>query len=129
MGEAVYVSTGDTITYPIAAAVSEGDVVVIGRLVGVVVRDVSTAEVALGREAEVRIRGVFDMPKVGSLVVSQGDALYWDADGTPYGGSGTGAVTKTASLGNLCGYAVEDAGSNVTPVKVVLAANDGVDLT
>jgi predicted RecA/RadA family phage recombinase len=129
MGEAKFVQTGETITHPISAAVAEGDVIVIGQLVGVVVRDVSTADVALGREAEVRIDGVYDMPKVGSLVVAAGDAMYWDEDGTPYGGSGTGAVTKTAAAGNFCGFAIEAAGSNVTPVKVKLAAKDSYDLT
>ncbi len=128
--QAKFVHEGKVVDHVVSAAVSAGDVIVIGRRVGVAVADKSTAEIAAGdTKVAVQMRGVFQLPLVGSLAVTEGDALYWDADGNPYGGTaGTGCVTKTTT-DLFCGYATAGALSNAGSVLCDLDAKDGVDLT
>lgn len=55
------------------AAVAAGTVIVVGTLVGVVLGDVAN-----GAVGEVAIDEVWTLPKEAPLVISQGDAVYWD---------------------------------------------------
>jgi len=128
--QAKFVQDGIVVPVVISAQKIPGDVVVVGKRVGVVVAGKTTAEIAAGDTiASVQMHGVFNLPLVGSLAVADGEALYWDADGNPYGGTqGTGCVTKT-STDVFCGYAVGLSGSNAGSVNCDLASKDGVDLT
>lgn len=113
--QAERVSEGGHIDHTPASAVSLGDVVVIGdNLVGVAERPISASELgALATE------GVFKFVK-DSSDISEGDSLYWDANGDPVGGtSGTGAATKTATGNTYLGPAIEDAGTSATTVQLL----------
>ena len=91
-----YRQLGDTIDYNPGSAVLAGTVYVIGTtIVTIVPKDIAADE--MGASAT---RGVFNVPKDNSDV-SAGDALYWDADGSPVGGTAlSGAFTKTAGGNN-----------------------------
>lgn len=114
--EAIFIQDGLSIDYTPVSAVSAGDVVVVGTIPGVAKSDIAAA--ALGAIA---LTGVFDVLK-GSETYTMGDAVYWDEDGTPTGGSTTGCATATAALGNLMGWATEDAATGDTTVRVCLTA-------
>jgi predicted RecA/RadA family phage recombinase len=61
--------------------------VVVGSIVGVAAFDAAT-----GADVEVTVEGVFELPKVTTDVIGQGDKLYWD--------SGQAKLTKTAGSGS-----------------------------
>lgn len=92
--QAVKVKSGDVIDYTPGADVGAGDVIVQTSLVGVALRDIAS-----GVLGELSVKGVFKFECAGE-VIAAGAFVYWDENGTPYGGSTTGAVTATAG-GNL----------------------------
>jgi len=104
-----FVQEGNTITVTAPAAVTSGQLVVVGSLVGVAAFDA-----AQGEDVEIQRSGVFTLPKVTTDVISQGDKLYWDA--------GQGKLTVTAGTGSkpLVGAARAAAGNGTTTVEVVL---------
>jgi len=99
------ISEGRYIDYTPSTAVDAGDVVVLGdNLVCIATSDIAAS--ALGALAT---DGVYDVV-ITSGNVSEGDALYWDADGNPQGGTaGSGAASSTAGVGPFMGWATEDA--------------------
>lgn len=80
-----FVQTGDVINYTVSgSAVAAGDVVVIGRLVGVAV-----SGGAVGAMIAVKLCGVFALAKNTGFTIAQGDKLYWNTS-SKY-------ITKTAT--------------------------------
>lgn len=69
-----FVQEGKTITVTAPAAVTSGQLVVVGSIVGVAAFDAAS-----GAEVEVTVEGVFELPKVATDVIAQGDKLYWDS--------------------------------------------------
>lgn len=116
-----YRALGDTIDYTPGSAVLAGTVYVLGTtIVTIVPKDIAADE--KGASA---LRGVFNVPKDNSDVAA-GDALYWDADGSPVGGTSlSGAFTKTASTNVFAGIALEAAGTTVGDCDMVLRSIDG----
>jgi predicted RecA/RadA family phage recombinase len=102
-----FVKMGHEIEFTASAAVSSGDLVESGAFVGVAI-----ADVANGEQGIAYIEGVFEVPKLGTDDVSQGDILYFDA--------GNSRLTLTESTNTKAGYAYEDAGTSVSLVKVKL---------
>ena len=104
-----FIQDGETITVSAPANLNSGDIVVVGSIVGV------AAFTALsGADVEVQTEGVFELTKVTTDAINQGDKLYFD--------SGVGKLTKTAGTGSkpLVGYAVTAAGNGVTIIRVNL---------
>ena len=100
---------GKTVTYSnTGSAISSGDVVVMGALVGVACGDIA-GSTGVG---EVQIEGVFELTKLSTDVVAVGDRLYWD--------SGNSRLTKTPSTHAFAGVAVKAAGNGATTVEVKL---------
>ncbi len=93
-----YIQEGRTLTVTAPAGVASGELVVVGRIVGVAAFDAVS-----GAEVEVVTEGVFTLPKVTGTVVTAGDALYWDAAAKQ--------LTPTPGTGSkpLVGYAVRGA--------------------
>ncbi len=118
---AKYRQVGDVIDYTPGSAVLAGTVYVIGTtIVTIVPKDIAADE-----KGATCTRGVFNVPKDNSDV-SAGDALYWDADGDPVGGTaGSGAFTKTASGNVFAGIALEAAGTGVGDCDMLLRSIDG----
>jgi predicted RecA/RadA family phage recombinase len=114
--EATFVAEGNRIDYTPVSAVAAGDVVMIGSI-----PTIATAAIAAGALGSVATSGIFDVLK-GAETYTAGDAVYWDVDGTPTGGSTTGCATDNASLGELMGVAIADAATDDTTVRIMLTA-------
>jgi predicted RecA/RadA family phage recombinase len=113
--QAVFKQDPGTIDYTPASAVDAGDVVVTNGHVRIAKRDIAANE--LGALA---VEGIFDVVKDNSNI-SDGNALYWDSNGDPVGGTaGTGAATTTASGNTFMGYAIAAAGVSATTVRMSL---------
>lgn len=122
--KATFVSEGRTIDHTPGSAVSAGDVVVQGPLVGVATRDIAAS--ALGALA---VEGIFDVA-MAAVTITAGAAIYWDADGDPVGGTaGTGAATNVATGNTFMGFAIAARADTATTVRVVLMSTDATALT
>lgn len=101
-----------------ASALTAGDVVQAdGGRAGVVVADIGAA--ATG---SIYTDGIFAFEAV-QLAMSRGGVAGWDDNGTPYGGSTTGAVdTRLGSADYLVGTVIKDMASTVASVEVDLNA-------
>jgi predicted RecA/RadA family phage recombinase len=101
-----FVQNGNSITVTAPAAVASGQLVVVGSLAGVAAFDA-----AVGADVELTVEGVFELPKVTTDAIPQGDKLYWD--------SGQAKLTKTAGTGSklMVGVAAAAAGNGLTTVN------------
>jgi predicted RecA/RadA family phage recombinase len=107
----------DVIDYTPASAVYSGDVVVIGSI-----PFVASVDIAANVKGSLATEGVWKLPKDTSTF-SAGDAVYWNATGSPVTGTAsTGAATSTASGANLAGMATLSALTGDTYVYVLLTA-------
>jgi len=109
--KATFVQEGVMIDYTPGSAVSAGDVVVQGDLVGV-----AKSDIAASRQGALAISGVFDVTK-GSAVFTAGQAVYWDDTND--------AASPDGSVGKLMGIAVEAAATGVSTVRVRLVHDPG----
>jgi predicted RecA/RadA family phage recombinase len=94
-----------------AAAISSGDVVQVGQILGVALVDI-----AIGESGSVQIDGVFTVPKVTAAVIAQGESLTWDVSAGKFDDNlatpATGDVTGAPAL------AFEAAGNTATELAV-----------
>ena len=104
-----FIQDGETITLAAPADVVSGGVVVVGSIVGV-----ASVTALSGADVEVQTEGVFELTKVTTDAIVQGDKVYWD--------SGVGKLTKTPGTGSkpLVGYAINAAANGTTIVRVNL---------
>ena len=105
--EATYISYGDTIDHTPAGDIAAGEVVVVSSNFVAVARHAIVA----GVKGALTARGIFDFDKEAPLVISEGDAVYWDDTANE--------ADKTAT-NNYIGVCVEDAASAATTVRVDL---------
>jgi len=115
MPQGVFVSSGECIDYTPGSAVTAGDVVIQGDLVGI-----ATRPIAAGTTGALAVSGIFDIVKASGTVFTAGQKVYWDASNkvavtTDGGGTGGGTNNK------LIGKAVAAAGSGLTTVRVRLS--------
>ena len=111
-----YQSTGCTIDYTPGSAVTAGDVIVLGSVVGI-----ATQDIASGVKGSLALDGVFLVPKITG-VNAVGTPIYWNPAGDPVGGAaGTGAATSTAGELKQMGYVADASLSADTHVQVVLS--------
>jgi len=109
-----YIQEGDCLNYTATADIDSGDMVVMTDLVGIAVTDI--AEDAVGA---VCIKGVFEVTKKTTDVVTIGQKLYFE--------TGAARLTTDADDGEaepaayvLAGYAAAPAGNTATKVQVRL---------
>src|SRR5690606_34885353 len=95
---------GEVFDWPATAATTSGQLVVIGALVGVALKDAEEGEVVA-----VRVEGVFDLPKAAGAI-EQGARVYWN-------GSAIAASGDT-----FAGVAYEAAAADDDTVQVKLNA-------
>ena len=71
------------VAFSTSASIGAGRGVLVGNLFGVAEHDIAatTAAPAAGLGANLRVRGVVQVIKTGSLAVGIGDTLYWDDSG------------------------------------------------
>lgn len=68
-----FIQTGDVVPVIAPAAVSSGDLVLVGSLFGVANTDADS-----GAAVEITTRGVFSLPKTSAQAWTLGSAIYWD---------------------------------------------------
>jgi predicted RecA/RadA family phage recombinase len=112
--QAAFIEAGASIDYTPVSAVKAGQVVVQGSMIGV-----AKTPIAAGTLGALAVRGLFDVVKANEQQ-ALGAALYWDADGNPYGGTaGTGCATTTAGGNTFIGFVLAAAGATDETVRVL----------
>jgi len=112
-----YVQDGNVMPFTAGSAISSGDVVVIGGLLGVALADVANAAVG-----QAQISGVCTLPKVSTAVIAAGERVQWDVS---EGGIEDAAATPATGDIVNCGIAFEAAGNGVTTIDVLLNVPGG----
>jgi len=121
MGQATLVHEGNIIDHTPAGAVAAGDVIVQDVTIGIAVRPIAATKLG-----SLQLGGVYDVVHVADIVAA-GAAVYWDADGDPYGGeAGTGCATVTVSDNVFMGWAVAAATATDGLVRVKLFGSPAV---
>lgn len=111
-----YKQEGVSLAYTPGSAVTAGDVVVQGSVVGIAKLDIEAS-----RRGNLCVAGVFEVPKDASVVGGFGERLYWDADGSPVGGTAlSGAFSKEARGNAFAGWSIEAAAADVGTVRMLL---------
>lgn len=109
-------SDDDAVDYTPAAAVTGGDVVVSGAVIGVVPTDLAT-----GEKGALQIEGVYQVPKSTGAIVA-GQPIFWNPTGDPDSGdAGSGAANQTGN-GSYMGIAVQAQASGDNTCLVILNA-------
>ncbi|MEO1733184.1 MAG: DUF2190 family protein [Pseudomonadota bacterium] len=107
-----YIQTGENITITATAAGTSGSGLLVGDLFGVLMGDV-----AVNEEVELKLVGVFELPKTEAQTWTVGAAIYWDD---------TNAVCTTTGTGNTkIGHAVVAAANPSTTGTVLLSGASG----
>ncbi len=112
------VQRGDVIDYTAGSAISSGDVVVIGNIIGVALTDIAN-----GSTGSVATRGVFTVPKVSAAVIAQGESLVWDVSAGAFDDNAASPATGDISGAAACAW--EAAGNGVTSFDVYLTGVPG----
>ncbi|RQP06435.1 MAG: DUF2190 family protein [Paracoccus sp. BP8] len=102
-----YVQVGQTITIHSPAAVTSGAVVVAGNFAGIACGDAEA-----GALLNLRLEGVFALPKVAADAIAVGDPVFFD--------SAAGLVTTTATDNARHGTATQAAPAGSAAVRVRL---------
>jgi predicted RecA/RadA family phage recombinase len=102
------------VDYTPGSAVEVGDIVVAGNGVRIAHADIAAS--ALGAMAAGG--GVYDIVKSADYGYTDGDDVFWDASGTPVGGTATGAATFN-DTGVWIGKAVASCTAAATTVRVL----------
>jgi predicted RecA/RadA family phage recombinase len=90
-----YLQAGDMIDHTPATALTSGQLFQINS-----VAHIAPVDIAAGAMGSVAASGVFRSPYVGGAA-NVGDNVWWDANGTPYGGSANGALTPLGADGDF----------------------------
>lgn len=108
-----YLKPGNIIdwTNGTGTAVVSGQVVVIGKLLGVALVDIAN-----GASGSVQIEGVFSVPKVSAAVIAAGENLTWDVSAGAF--DDNAATPATGDVTGPPAVAIEAAGNGVTTLKV-----------
>ncbi len=115
MAQATFVQEGRRIDHTPVSAVVAGQVVVQGPLVGI-----ANVPIAAGALGSLAVEGVFDVVQ-GAVTFTAGQAVYWDADGDPVGGTaGTGAAVESATGNTFMGFALAATEATDETVRVAL---------
>lgn len=113
-----YVQPGKVLQYTAGSNIASGDVVVIGKILGVALN-----AIASGATGSVAIDGVFTLPKVTTAVIPQGSHLLWDVSAGKFD-----VGTATPATGDVSGppaVAFEAAGNGATTLAVKLTGVPG----
>jgi predicted RecA/RadA family phage recombinase len=93
------------------SAISSGDVVKVGQILGVALVDI-----AVGESGSVQIEGVFTVPKVTAAVIAQGESLTWDVSAGKF--DDNAATPATGDVTGAAAVAFEAAGNTATELDV-----------
>jgi len=105
-----FIQDGNIITVTAAANIASSDGVLVGNIFGISVMDA-----VAGDEVEIATVGVYELPKLSTAVIAQGDRVAWN--------SSTGKVVVPATGMFPLGVATLAAGNGTATIKVRL---DGI---
>jgi len=105
-----FIQDGNIITVTAAANIASGDGVLVGNIFGI-----SVMVAVAGDEVEIATVGVYELPKLSTAVIAQGDRVAWN--------SSTGKVVVPATGMFTLGVATLAAGNGTATIKVRL---DGI---
>ncbi len=108
-----FVQPGEVITWTndTGSAVVSGQVVRIGKILGV-----CQVDIAIAGEGSVAIGGVYTVPKVSGAVIAQGENLTWDASAAAF--DDNAASPATGDVTGAPAVAMEAAGNGVLELAV-----------
>ena len=112
-----YVFSGCVVDHIAGAAISSGDVVVIGQQIGIALGDIAN-----GATGSVALDGVFSVPKVSAAVIAQGESVIYDLSALAF--DDNLATPATGDVSGCC-VAVEAKGAATTTIKVKLNVGVG----
>ena len=113
-----HVQEGGVIQYTNGgSALSSGDPIVIGELIGVCLVDIAN-----GATGSVAIEGVFNLAKVDAAVIAQGESVIWDASAGAF--DDNAAIPATGDVSGCC-QAMEAKGAT-TGETIAVKLNVGV---
>lgn len=107
---------GNAIQHTPVAAVTAGDVVLIGAI-----PHIADGDIAAGALGNVSSEGIYSVPK-DSSVFAAGDPVYWNATGSPVVGTASSGAATSTPTANLQGYATKAALTGDASVEVNLSA-------
>lgn len=113
-----HVLDGSVLQHTAASAISSGDVVVMGSLLGVALTDIAS-----GETGSVAIKGVFRLPKLGAAVIGQGETLTFDSSADAF--DDNQATASSGDVTGSCAVAASPAGSGAETVDVLLTGVPG----
>lgn len=115
------VNSGDVITYSNSgSAISAGDIVVVGKCLGVALVDIA----ATTGTGAVQIRGCrVTVAKVSAAVIAQGEPVTWDASASAFDDSAATPATGDVQGGGAVAAAAY--GNGVTSMDVILTGIPG----
>lgn len=111
-----FVQPGKVVSHTAASAISSGDIVVMGDIIGVALADIASGEVG-----SVSIQGVHKVAKVAGTAWGQGAKLDWDASAEAF----DIAVTPASGDVEDAGVAASAAGSADTTGEILLTPGVG----
>lgn len=106
-----YIQPGQVIEYTAGADKTSGQVVVVGKVLGVCLE-----AIANGATGPVQIEGVFEVPKVSGAVIALGENLVWDASAGAFDDNAATPATGDVTGGGAIAF--EAAGNGVTSFMV-----------
>lgn len=112
-----YVQPGEVITYTAGAAITSGDVLVIGQSMGIALEDIAN-----GSTGSVQLSGVFTVAKVSAAVIAQGESVIWDASASAFDDNAASPATGDVST---CCVAMEAGAATTTTIDVKLNVGIG----
>ncbi len=106
-----YNSDGNTVKYTPSSAVTAGDVVLQGDLIGIAANDIAANDTGA-----LIVSGVVEFPKTGGggIVFTAGDLAYWDVSAT------SADTTDDSGTNKLIGKTIAAAADNDTIVYVLM---------
>ena len=107
---AKYDKIADRINHTPSGAVSSGDIVAVGGIIGVATTDIDS-----GDTGSLAIVGQFEIDLASGKTFSEGDPVYFDAS------------SDATDSGTFFGYAVADSDATADTVKAVLLQNPPED--
>ena len=116
-----FVQNGGIIEYANAgAAISSGDVVVVGTQIGIALVDIA----ATSGVGSVAMEGIYNVPKVDAAVIAQGEEVFYDVSASEF--DDNLATPATGDVSNCC-VAWEAKGAT-TGETIAVKLNVGVGL-
>ncbi len=108
---------GSVVEHTAAADIIAGEVIVNGSI-----PMIATEAADSGDKCSLETSNQWKVPQ-NAEIITKGDAVHWDEDGSPYGGTASsGCATATASNNTLMGECLETTTATTTYVKILLTA-------